>query len=205
MSIANLFISSNNAVGGLRFDGWLTEKHSNEVVVTTNPVELGADIADHAIIQPVKLDIEVMVTDSPLGLQAINAAVGQVAQLFGASTAEGGTRSAQAYIELLKIMHNRQPIDVQTNLKLYSNMVITSVSPPVDKYKALVIPIQLVEVIIVDSLVVPYIPENLEEGKVTQQASSPSVEGRREVKEVPEGSNVERSTLKSAVVFTRGS
>ena len=86
MAFENLFIRKKKAIGGIELDAILSESHSNEVTITTNPVELGADITDHAIIQPKKLQILAQVSDTPLGSAAFGELIYSITGFFGSST-----------------------------------------------------------------------------------------------------------------------
>ena len=57
MAFENLFIRTKKSIGGIELDAVLTETHNNQVRLTKNPVELGADITDHAVIEPKRLNI----------------------------------------------------------------------------------------------------------------------------------------------------
>ena len=52
MAFENLFIRTRKSLGGIQLDAVLSESHNNVVRTTKNPVELGADITDHSIIEP---------------------------------------------------------------------------------------------------------------------------------------------------------
>lgn len=198
MSIANLFVKKKNNIGGISFDGWIEEQHINEVVVTKNPVEFGADITDHAIIQPVKLTVRVIVTDTPLGLEEfVTGLVDNVSGIFGSSTEEGGTRSAQAYNNLVFIQNERFELSVQTGLKEYDNMIITSITAPVVKKQSVEMTIKLEQVLIVKSVTDDVPVDQLEDGTVAEQASSPSVDGRRQTQDIDPNSNKGKSVIKT--------
>jgi len=199
MSITNLFIRSNNNIGGLKFDGWISESHEKVITVTKNPVETGVDIVDHAIIQPARITLEIVMTDSPFVLQRIFDIIDSASRIFGTSTEENVTRSVQAYLSLEKLADARQPIEVQTGLKLYENMVITKISTPVVNKQSLDFKVELEEVIITTSIVQKIPASQLESGDIAAKGSSPSVDGRRNTTSVSPDKN--KSVLKSITDF----
>lgn len=104
------------SIGGLVFDATLKTDHTSKVTATSHPVESGANISDHAYVEPAEISIEVGVSDCETGNGT-----------FGS-----GNRSLNAFSELLKLQTSRQLITVVTRFKTYRNMLITSVSVPDD-------------------------------------------------------------------------
>lgn len=185
MAFENLFVRTKRTIGGIQLDAVLTESHSNTIRLTKNPVELGADITDHAIIEPKRLNLIVEVTDTPLGLAAFGQIVDLVTGLFGTSTAKNITRSNAAYNAMVQLQEAREPLDIQTRLNLYTNMMITSIGISQDKDSSRVarMIIDLEEVIIVESQIVQLDPVILQEGTPKEQGASATDKGRQEPKE----------------------
>lgn len=104
------------SIGGLVFDAVLKTSHTSKVTATSHPVEYGANISDHAFVEPKEISIEVGVSDCETGKGT-----------FG-----NGSRSLNAFKALMKLQEARQLISVVTRFKTYSNMLITSVSVPDD-------------------------------------------------------------------------
>lgn len=199
MAFENLFIRTKKSIGGIELDAVLSETHNNKVRITKHPVELGADITDHAIIEPKIINITAQVSDTPLGAAAFGQIIDLVTGLFGTSTDNNITRSNAAYNAIIQLMEQREPIDVQTKLKLYENMLITNVSTTQDKAtsRVVLITIALEEVIIVESETVQLESEQLEEGSVREQATSAEKKGRQEAVEPSEPTN--KSVLKTII------
>lgn len=103
-------------IGGLVFDAILKTDHSSKVTVTNHPIESGANISDHAFVEPSEISIELAVSDSERDRGT-----------FGS-----GKRSVKAFQELTKLQISRKLITVVTRLKTYRNMLIISVSAPDD-------------------------------------------------------------------------
>ena len=197
MAFENLFIRTKKSIGGVQLDAVLSESHNNVVRLTTNPVEFGVDITDHAIIEPKKLNIVAQVSDTPLGAAAFSQIIDLVTGLFGTATTDNLTRSNAAYNALIQLQELREPIEVQTKLKLYENMIITGISTSQDKDTSRIVrmTIGLEEVFITESEVVQLDPAQLQEGSARQQGSSPDKKGRQE--SIDPNATTNTSVLKS--------
>lgn len=204
MVFENLFIRTKKSIGGIELDAVLSETHNNQVRLTKNPVELGADITDHAIVEPKKINILAQVSDTPLGTTAFGQIVDLVTGLFGSSTTQNITRSNAAYKAMVQLMEEREPIEVQTKLKLYQDMVITSLSVTQDKNTSRIVlmTIGLEEVLITESQIVKLDPEQLQEGSTREQATSAEKKGRQESATPSETTN--KSVLKSITSWVGG-
>ena len=204
MAFENLFIRTKKSIGGIELDAVLSETHNNQVRLTKNPVELGADITDHAVIEPKKINIQAQVSDTPLGTAAFGQIVDLVTGLFGTSTAQNITRSNTAYNAMVQLMEEREPIEVQTKLKLYQDMVITSLSVTQDKNTSRIVlmNISLEEILITESQIVKLDPEQLQEGSTREQATSAEKKGRQEPVAPSETTN--KSVLKSITSWVGG-
>lgn len=204
MAFENLFIRTKKSIGGIELDAVLTETHTNQVRLTKNPVELGTDITDHAIVEPKRLNIVANVSDTPLGTAAFGQIVDLVTGLFGTSTTQNITRSNAAYNAMVQLMEQREPIEVQTKLRLYENMVITSLSTTQDKNTSRMVSMVLTleEVIITESQIIQLEPEQLEEGSAREQGSSAEKKGRQEP--VTPSESTDKSVLKSVIDWVGG-
>lgn len=197
MAFENLFVRTEKSIGGIQLDAVITETHNNQVRLTKNPVELGADITDHVIVEPKKINILAQVSDTPLGLAALGQIVDTVTGLFGTSTSQNVTRSNAAYNAMVQLMELREPIEVQTKLKLYSNMVITNITTTQDKNSSRValMNITLEEVLISESKLVKLNADQLSEGSARNQGTSADNKGRQEA--VTPNETTSKSVLKS--------
>lgn len=113
---------------GIMIDASISEEHVTSVEVSENPVEDGANVADHVQINPDQLTIEGVITDAPLGYAVIGNIQNitrSVATFFGKSS-----RSIDAYNEMVKLQKSRQPFTVVTGLKRYKSMIMTELSVP---------------------------------------------------------------------------
>ena len=112
-----LYIKYN--VGGLFLDAFLKVVHTLNLTVTQHPVETGANISDHAYIEPAQLQISFLMSDC-----ATSIIPGQ----FG----DWSSRSVSAFQALRQIQLQRVPVQITTRLNVYQNMLITSLLPTED-------------------------------------------------------------------------
>ena len=110
---ALLYCKTN--IGGYFFDGFMQVEHNIELQTTSNPVETGASVVDHAYVKPAELVMKVMMSDVHQSLVP--------GQFTGASF-----RSVNAWQVLRKLQSDRIPMSVFTRLGLYTNMLITKLT-----------------------------------------------------------------------------
>jgi hypothetical protein len=125
-------------INGYPIDAALSEEHSFDSEVTEHPVENGADIADHVRARPIVVQMEGVVSDTPIG---------------DIATQRTGTNlpSEDAFARLMAIRDARQPVTIQTSLQTFENMVLQSLSVPRDartgralKFRAIFVQVTLV-------------------------------------------------------------
>lgn len=199
MAFENLFIRTKKFIGSIQLDAVISESHSNSVRVTENPIELGADISDHAIIEPKVINILATVSDTPLGFAALAQIVDSISGLFGSSTSGNQTRSISAYNAIVLLQESRIPIDIQTKLRLYTSMIITNITTDQDKDSSRMVNMRITakEVRITETLITQLTPEQLQAGVTREQASSTVNRGR--VAPVTPDESVNKSILKSVL------
>lgn len=145
-------------------DASISETHKRESPPTEFPVEDGTTISDHIIIKPFELEIQGMISDTPIKLLnsvlttaagvALPASglvgVGAGLALFNA-LAGSGSPSVSAYGQLLLLQEGRKAFDVLTTLKRYTGMFIKSISVPRDvgTGRALIFTVSLGQLLIV--------------------------------------------------------
>lgn len=203
MPFENLFIRTQRSIGGIELDAVLSEGHNSTIRLTKNPVEFGAEITDHSIIEPKKINIVAEVSDTPLGLAAFGQIVDTITGLFGTSTVESITRSNAAYGAMILLQEAREPLEIQTKLKLYQDMIITNISTVQDKDTSRIVRmiIDLEEILIVQSELVELEASQLQDGSPKEQGSPPVQDGRKEP--VTPDSNTNKSVLKSVADWIR--
>lgn len=125
-----LFIQRN--IGGFVADITITEEHSDETVITEHPVEQGAEITDHSYLRP-----------------------GTVTITAGWSNSSPGALGDPAYVQniyaaLLALRATRQPFNVVTGKRSYTNMLFKRISTTTDEKteNAMIITAELQEILI---------------------------------------------------------
>ena len=111
---ALLYCKTN--IGGYFFDGFLSVKHEKKTVITSNPVESGASIVDHAYVEPAVLTMSIIVSDAHTSI---------IPEQFQGSSK---FRHVNAWNILKQLQQDRIPCSVLTKLDLYNNMLIESIS-----------------------------------------------------------------------------
>lgn len=130
---AMLFCKTN--IAGYFFDGFLQVDLSRNLHITSNPVETGASVVDHAYLEPATVTMKVMMSDVHESIIP-----GQFSELT--------FRHTSAWAVLKQIQESRIPVDIFTKLGYYKNMLIKSLSANDDKetFRALQATVTLVEI-----------------------------------------------------------
>jgi hypothetical protein len=110
----------------IEFDATTREAHSGATRPTDHPVEEGAVVSDHAIDQPDELELQGMVTNTPI--QAL-ASQRSRSVLGGPASA----RANDAYKEIVRLRKTKTLVQVETELRTYDDMMIVSESVTRDK------------------------------------------------------------------------
>lgn len=123
MPVSISYVSQDDRLVELVLDASPSETHQHAAQATEFPVESGAVISDHVLQKPDVLRIEGIVTNTPLP-----SAMGWDVEAFfsGGFSGTFGSRSGNAYWQLLGIKESGQPVTVRTDLRSYDNMVMES-------------------------------------------------------------------------------
>lgn len=118
-NVGTLTVISDKRIGGIFPDVTIEEQHSDDLVITEHPVMQGAQITDHAYKNPARVTMIVGWSDSSKHkpLQG-GAAVDDI---------------AAAYSYLLTLQASRQPFDIVTTKRAYSNMLLQSLNTVTDQ------------------------------------------------------------------------
>lgn len=130
---AMLYCKTN--IAGYFFDGFIKVDVSHNLNITSNPVETGASIVDHAYVLPAEITMQVVMSD--------------VHQSLVPGQFEGGwSRSRTAFDLLRELQRSRIPFSVLCRLGLYENMLIKSLEANDDAntFQALSATVTLVEI-----------------------------------------------------------
>lgn len=114
MVLATLFGKKydKGRVGVVELDVTISENHTFNSRATNFPVETGGDVTDHIINDPDILTLSGLVSDTPLNIFSFF------------------TRSIDAFNRLVDLHERRVPVTVVTGLKVYQNMVMTTLDVP---------------------------------------------------------------------------
>jgi hypothetical protein len=135
--IEDVLLRQGRSIAGIVPQVVIEEKHRDEMVITNHPVQNGANITDHAYKNPAMLAIR-------YGWSSSGA-------LFSLDL--GAPSVDDVYAMLLALQASRQPFDVVTGKRNYSNMLIRSIGQVTDKEteNSLIVEALLQEVIIVQT------------------------------------------------------
>jgi hypothetical protein len=140
-------IQNNSTV--LQLDCSVSETHTRESPPTEFPVENGDTISDHIIIKPFELELQGIISDTPIGgiggllTEAATTLTSALLPPSGLITAAAGVAifsaltgakspSVAAFTQLIQLQQLAQPLTVLTSLNRYTNMWIKSISIPRD-------------------------------------------------------------------------
>lgn len=153
----------------ISFDASITESHGRSSPPTEFEIEDGTTISDNIIIKPFTLEIDGIISDSPLtgaqalGTEALTTAVSRITGPVGVVAAAAGaslysaiagaqTPSQSAYENILNLQNSKEPFDVITSLRTYEDMWIKDLKVNRDAANGnvLAIRLSLVQLIIVE-------------------------------------------------------
>ncbi|NIY14221.1 MAG: hypothetical protein GWM98_04710 [Nitrospinaceae bacterium] len=109
-------------IGVLQLDASIEERHSIEVDITDSPIEDGSIVSDHIRRRPKVIEINGIVTNTPITFFASLTAPSPLTSDFLPSD----DRVEAAYSEIERLADVGEIVDVITTLKKYSNMVVQS-------------------------------------------------------------------------------
>lgn len=135
-----VYVRPVRSIGGVAMDVTVEETHTDELEITEHPVQQGASVTDHAFRLPSKVSITAGASDCSGG--------------------EGGDRrSVEVYEALLQLQGEREPFDLVTGKRTYTNMLIKSLTTTTDRKteRVLLVTAELQEVILatVETVAVP--------------------------------------------------
>lgn len=116
LELIKTYFSTNQ--GNYIFDAYFNITHESTLAITEHPIQTGANVSDHAFMQPNILTFEVGMSDI----------MTDILDSKFESFSDNGTRSVNAYKKLRELQANRIPINVVTRLWSYNNMLIETIS-----------------------------------------------------------------------------
>lgn len=111
-------------IGDVQVDAEIRTMHGKDGTLTEHPVEAGSPITDHYRVAPPEVEIDAIVSDTPIG----DLALPGVATVSAVLSAQGGDRTpSQAALEAIAAyFDNAEIITIRTRRTTYENMVLTS-------------------------------------------------------------------------------
>lgn len=114
----------NTPIGNFIFDAYFNINHESNLSITEHPVQSGANVSDHAYMEPKIVTFEIGMSD------VMHDILGKSIAKFDGNSS---SRSVNAYKILRKLQENIFPIECITRLDNYSNMLIETISAPDDE------------------------------------------------------------------------
>ncbi len=119
-------------IGDITMDVTVEESHTDELEITSHPVEQGASVTDNAYLRPSAVTVRAGASDS------------------GGDAVSGASRCVEIYEALLELQGKREPFDLYTGKRAYGNMLIKSLGVTTDRdtEKVLMVTAELRQVIL---------------------------------------------------------
>lgn len=137
LGLESLLVKPRRGIGPFKAQVTIEEVHTDELEITDQPVEMGARISDHAFKRPAEVVIQCAWSDSPSNIGVFDGLVGAVTGTIAGVGAffggEGGTQSRAMYEKLLALQALREPFEVYTGKRAYTNMLVKSIKVTTDK------------------------------------------------------------------------
>ena len=112
-------------IGVIEFDCSKSETHTSENEITDHPVEDGSVMSDHIRELPDGVEINGLVSDTPIVYLASQRAESPVKASENASVPAVDDRSKEAYTKIRELKSKKVLIDCVTSLRTYNNVTIT--------------------------------------------------------------------------------
>lgn len=122
--LSAIFRQQTRKIGVLVPSVIISEKHQDALEITEHPVEIGAAVNDHAYKRAAEVTMEVGFAGGGSLLDFVNTST------IGLSL---GKSPEEVYQELRDLQSSREPIDVITGKRKYSNMLIRAIEVTTDK------------------------------------------------------------------------
>ena len=126
MAFAKLFFKKGNYISTVELDVIIKESATATSKLTENPVEFGANVNDHVIIEPMTFTTEGIVSN------VSSSFIGQFTRVPAIFSGEN-TKAKEAWEALLELQANKTPFTLVQGLKEYENIMILSLSQNQDK------------------------------------------------------------------------
>lgn len=133
--MSDVTVRPMRALGGISADAVVEEVHDDQLTITRHPVEQGAAITDHAFKEPSSLRLVYGWTEAK------------------AAAADDPNYLKAIYQDLLDLQALRQPLEVVTGKRRYTDMLISGLGVTTDQATehALVVAVTLTQIILVST------------------------------------------------------
>lgn len=118
-----LLAGRGRTIMGLFADVTVEEKHKDELQITEHPTEVGSPIHDHAYKEAPEVTMKVGWSES----------AGKLNGLVGSTFISGDASLSIVYQTLLQLQESKVPLVVSTGKRLYTNMLMKSLSCTTDR------------------------------------------------------------------------
>lgn len=108
----------------------ISENHTFESQVTEYPVESGSNISDNIRPMPITVEMECLVSNSPIGVMKDFRDTISAAPPGGGSGDDGTKPSVAIYEKLQVIRKNRKPVTIRTSIRTFERMVLKNLTIP---------------------------------------------------------------------------
>jgi len=131
-------------IAGYFFDAVLDVTHSQKTNITSHPVQTGANVTDHAFLEPARLTMTIKMSDT------------KVSTIPSQFAGIAYTKSVGAYRILEQLQQQRLSFQVHTRLKTYQNMMIESldIQDSLETLYGLEVTIEMVEILVASEKIV---------------------------------------------------
>lgn len=150
MSLSTVLLREGRKIGAIIPDVVIEEVHTDTLTITDHPVDQGADITDHAFVNPAELTMRIGWSNQSLALNGVISGI-----VSGSIFKEGPKLKTvkDVYEALLKLQAQRKRFDVVTGKRAYKDMLIKglSVTTKNDTENALICVVNLRQVIVVQT------------------------------------------------------
>jgi hypothetical protein len=126
MTIAQLIFYKGNYISTVELDIVISEGATATTRVTENPVEYGANMNDHIIVDPMTFTVSGVVSN-------ISSRSVDIPETVKTVFSQATSKAREAWEALLKLQVDRTPFTLVQGLKEYLNVVIISLTESQDK------------------------------------------------------------------------
>lgn len=122
--ISLFFSDKEYRIGELTIDAVIKENHELRAQISEHPTEKGNSFCDHVSRLPVTLQIEGIISNTPLTFIGMTA----IESISNFINDRSNDLAELAFVKLEEIFAKRTPITIATSLKDYDNMMLESLS-----------------------------------------------------------------------------